>query len=59
MLMLPFEFIEILACPTCKGELILRDTGSALYCRHCDSKYPVVDGIPVLLPHQTIRRKAQ
>ena len=56
--MLPTEFIQILACPTCKGELIQRDDGSTLQCKLCNREYPVIDGIPVLLPEQTDRREA-
>ena len=52
------ELMEILACPACKGELELSIqvedekgevvTGS-LYCRHCNERYPIEDGIPNLL----------
>jgi len=52
------ELMDILACPVCKGELELSVeaedgneviTGS-LYCPKCDVRYPIVDGIPNLLP---------
>jgi uncharacterized protein YbaR (Trm112 family) len=48
--MLPLEFLQILACPTCKGELAKKDNGSCLRCNVCGIEYPIVDGIPVLLP---------
>lgn len=41
------ELLEILACPSCKGSL--RETGDALICSACRLKYPVRNGIPVLL----------
>gem|GEM_PF-540647 len=51
--MLPPELIQILACPTCKGGLTQSENGSFLQCRPCNRDYPVVEGIPVLLPEQT------
>jgi uncharacterized protein YbaR (Trm112 family) len=50
--MLPLEFLRILACPTCTGELVQLDDASCLRCNVCNVEYPVVDGIPVLLPQQ-------
>lgn len=50
--MLPLEFVHILACPVCKGELLPSADGSSLCCSPCARVYPVVDGIPVLLPKQ-------
>ena len=52
------ELMEILVCPVCKGKLELSvdeeseaeiATGS-LYCPRCDARYPIMDGIPHLLP---------
>ncbi len=41
------ELMEILACPRCKGPL--READSALICDCCRLRYPVREGIPVLL----------
>jgi len=41
------EIIDILACPKCKGELELKDNW--LICNSCKLKYPIVDGIPLLV----------
>lgn len=41
------ELMEILACPRCKGPL--RETEDALVCTACRLKYPIRNGIPVLL----------
>lgn len=43
------ELLDILACPKCKGGVTLREDGSALVCAACAVRYPIRDGIPVLL----------
>ncbi|AXA36561.1 MAG: UPF0434 protein [Candidatus Sumerlaea sp.] len=51
--MLSKDFLDILACPKCKGELEYRQTadgkGDALICRACKLRYEIVDDIPNLL----------
>ncbi len=50
--------MDILCCPTCKGELTLnvkeeKDNeiiNGSLTCSSCDVTYDIVDGIPNLLP---------
>jgi uncharacterized protein YbaR (Trm112 family) len=39
--------MDILVCPACKGEL--RDEDIELVCNRCGRRYPVRDGIPVML----------
>ncbi len=54
--------LEILACPSCKEPL--REEGESLLCanRLCGLRYPVRDGIPILLveearkPHEDSSR---
>ena len=46
--MIPKWAREILRCPVCHGELTGSDV--ELRCAACPAAYPVVDGIPVLLP---------
>ena len=41
--------IEILACPKCKGALVLRAEDGSLICKICQLAYPVVDDIPNLI----------
>ena len=50
--MLPLELLQLLTCPLCKGELIQSTDELSLLCSPCVRLYPVVDGIPVLLPLQ-------
>ncbi|MGW8888203.1 Trm112 family protein [Streptomyces sp. NPDC055749] len=42
--------LKILACPLDKGPLILDEGGDALYNPRLNRRYPIVDGIPQLLP---------
>jgi uncharacterized protein YbaR (Trm112 family) len=41
------ELLRILACPACGAPLDQR--GDRLCCRGCGRRYPIRDGIPVLL----------
>jgi hypothetical protein len=41
---------ELLGCPACKGPLRL--DGEGVVCTVCARKYPVVDGIPMLIAEQ-------
>ena len=43
------ELLGILACPRCKGEVTLSGDGAGLDCAACSLRYPVRDGIPVML----------
>ncbi|MFP4472273.1 MAG: Trm112 family protein [Candidatus Omnitrophota bacterium] len=45
--MLDKELLEILACPSCQGSL--QEQADHLRCRQCGLRYPVKEGIPVLL----------
>ncbi len=43
------ELLAILACPKCKGELRLLADDAGLVCEVCRLRYPIRDGIPVML----------
>ncbi len=43
------QLLEILACPKCKGELVMAEDKSALICNACRLKYRIEDDIPVML----------
>ena len=45
--MLNKELLDILACPACKGEVIPEQ--DRIVCKRCKRRYPVRDGIPVML----------
>ena len=38
---------EIIACPVCKTSVVLQ--GERLVCSQCGRRYPIRDGIPVML----------
>lgn len=46
------ELFDILACPQCKGNLKYAEGKKELECSQCKIKYPIEDGIPVLLPRK-------
>ena len=41
------KLLEILACPACKTDVTLQ--GERLVCVSCGRRYPIRDGIPVML----------
>ena len=43
------QLLAILVCPKCKKDLEYREAESALLCHRCKLRYPVRDGIPVML----------
>lgn len=43
------QLLAILVCPKCKGELEYRDAEQALLCHHCQLRYAIRDGIPIML----------
>ncbi len=45
--MIDKELLDILACPACKADVRLEN--EKIVCSSCGRKYPVRDGIPVML----------
>jgi uncharacterized protein YbaR (Trm112 family) len=45
----PQELLSILVCPKCKGELEYDREAAVLVCKACRLRYPVRDGIPIML----------
>ncbi len=44
---IPQDLLEILACPLCKAPVRLE--GMKLICDVCGRRYPIRDGIPIML----------
>ena len=51
--MIDQDLVEILACPECRGEV--RMEGDWIVCTSCGLKYPIRDGIPILLIDEAVR----
>lgn len=45
--MIDEELLKILACPDCKADVKLEN--NKIVCTKCKKKYPIKDGIPVML----------
>ena len=43
------RLLDILVCPKCKGDLDYRAAEGELVCHSCRLRYPIEDGIPVML----------
>lgn len=46
------RLLEILACPACKSEVVLK--GEKLVCVECRRAYPIRDGIPIMLIEEAV-----
>ncbi len=47
--MLDPQLREILVCPKCKGPLVYVEVPPSLVCEHCQLRYEIKDGIPIML----------
>lgn len=50
--MIDKELLDILACPVCKGDISYDEPSQRLICAGCGRRYPVRDGIPVMLEEE-------
>jgi len=51
---IPREIFDILACPLCKSDLEYTKDKKNLVCVKCKRKYPIKEGVPILLPEKSI-----
>ncbi len=47
------DLLKILACPACKADVVLKD--NKIVCTQCGRKYPIRDGIPIMLVDEAER----
>lgn len=47
--MIKKELLDILACPACKGKVVLNEGGTHLLCVACRLRYPIEEEIPIML----------
>jgi len=45
---MPQDFLDILACPVCKGPLVREDGRPSFACVRCALAFPVQDGVAFL-----------
>jgi uncharacterized protein YbaR (Trm112 family)/SAM-dependent methyltransferase len=45
-----FDLFDLLACPQCRGALSPSADRSRLVCASCRLAYPLIDGVPILVP---------
>jgi len=45
--MIDKELLDILACPDCKADVELKE--NKIVCKKCGKRYPIKDGIPIML----------
>jgi len=45
------DLLDILACPACRAAVT--EDGDQLVCKGCGRRYPVRDGIPVMLVEES------
>ncbi len=50
------ELLDILICPNCRGEIEYHEAEGIIECvGRCRYRYPVRDGIPVMLVEEAIK----
>ncbi len=51
--MIDKKLLDILACPSCQGDLVQQE--EKLICQKCGLKYPIKEGVPVLLIDEAVK----
>jgi uncharacterized protein YbaR (Trm112 family) len=49
------DLLNILICPACKAAV--REKDGFIECTHCKNRYPIQDGIPVMLVDRAQKEK--
>ena len=49
------DLLDILACPKCKGDIHLNESGDGLICESCRLMYAIKDDIPVMLIDEAVK----
>ncbi len=55
--MIDKELLDILACPACKADIELKE--EKIVCTNCGRRYPIRDGIPVMLIEEAEQSKEE
>lgn len=52
--MVDTKLLDILACPACRGDVEYNAKEEMIICMECAKKYPVKNGIPVMLVEESV-----
>lgn len=52
--MIDAKLLEILACPACDSRPPVKLDSDVLVCTECGRRYPIRDGIPIMLVDQAV-----
>ena len=55
--MIDEELLRVLACPACTSDIQWQD--EKIICPQCGRKYPIKDGIPIMLVDEAEREKTK
>lgn len=55
--MIDRDLLDILACPKCRADVKLE--GDKIVCAKCGLRYPIKDGIPVMLIDEAEKPKSE
>lgn len=53
--MVDTKLLDILACPACRGDVEYLAKEELIVCVECAKKYPVKNGIPVMLVEESLQ----
>ncbi|MBI4452692.1 Trm112 family protein [Candidatus Woesearchaeota archaeon] len=53
---IPKDLFDILACPLCRADLEYTKNKDGVVCSSCGVKYPIKEGIPILLSPKNRKR---
>jgi len=53
--MIDKQLLNVLACPICKAKIALNN--GYLVCHKCSKKYPIKNGIPIMLPEEALNNE--
>lgn len=51
----PSNLIDLLVCPACRGAIDYKERRAVIICTACGLRYPVRDGIPIMLVDEATR----
>lgn len=53
------QLLKILVCPSCRGPVEHKERRHLIVCTECGLRYPVRDGIPVMLVEEAAKPRGR